>query len=91
MVVGNKGQAVALAFMLAIVVIILALAFAKPLNELTTLAMSENSSIGGMNCTDTTDNFVKASCWTADLGQAYIIGGILAIAGMLIAYKLFSE
>ena len=87
----RKGQVVALAFMLAIVVIILALAWAKPVNELTTMAMNETSSIGGMNCTDTTDNFVKAGCWTADIGQAYVIGGIIAIAGIIIAGRLLFQ
>jgi len=89
--INNRGQAVALAFMLAIVVIILALAFAYPINQMTTLAMNETSEIGGMNCADTTDNFVKAGCWTADIGQAYVIGGILAIAGIIIGARLLFQ
>jgi hypothetical protein len=84
----NKGQTIALAFMLGIVVLILALAFAKPVNEITTLAMNETSEIGGMNCTGTIDNFVKAGCITADLGQAYIIGGLIALAGIIIGARL---
>ena len=89
MVLGNKGQVGALVFMLAIVVIILALAWVVPVNQLTTMAMNETSEIGGMNCTDTTDDYVKAGCWVADLGQGYFIGSILAIAGIIIAGRLF--
>jgi hypothetical protein len=84
----KKSQTIALAFMLAIVVLLLALAFAKPLNQMTTNAMNETSEIGGMNCTNTLDNFVKAGCITADLGQAYIIGGLIALAGLLIGAKV---
>ena len=91
MVMNKKGQTMALAFMLAVVVILLALAFAKPVNEMTTMAMNDTSAIGGMNCTATTDEFVKAACWTADIGQFYVIGGLLALAGVIIgARALFS-
>jgi len=89
MVLNKKGQVGALVFMLAIVVIILALAWAVPVNEMTTLAMNETSEIGGMNCTLTSDDYVKAGCWVADLGQGYFIGGILAIAGIIIAGRMF--
>ena len=97
MEVNKKGQTVALAFMLAITVIVLALAFAYPLNQVTTSAMSDNATAiygdnaeagNGMNCDTTTDNFVKAGCWTADIGQAYVIGCILAIAGLIIGKRL---
>ena len=88
MVLNNKGQAGALVFMVAIVIIILALAWAVPVNEMTTLAMNETSEIGGMNCTDTTDDYVKAGCWVADLGQGYFIAGILALAGVIIVGRI---
>jgi len=87
----NKGQAALYVFMLAIVVIILGLTFAYPINQITTDAMNETNSIGevgGMNCTGTTDNFVKAACWTIDIGQAYFIGGLLALAGVIIAARI---
>jgi hypothetical protein len=74
--------------MLAIVVIILALAWAVPVNQMTTMAMNETSTIGGMNCDATTDDFVKAGCWVMDLGQGYFIGGILAIAGIIVAGRI---
>ena len=85
---GNKAQAGALVFMLAVVAILLALAFAPSVNEITTKAMNATSEVGGMNCTATSDDFVKAACWTADIGQAYFIGGILAIAGVIIAGRV---
>jgi hypothetical protein len=54
MVLNRKGQAAnyALAFMLAVSLIILGLAFAKPVNQITTDAMNETNGIGevgGMN------------------------------------------
>jgi len=87
--INNKAQGgIFLVFMLAIVVIILALAFAPPVNQITTLAMNETSEIGGMNCTSTTDNFVKAGCWVTDIGQGYFIGGLIALAGLIIAARV---
>lgn len=83
-----KGQVSALAFMIAVVIILLALALAYPVHEITTLAMNETSEIGGMNCTSTTDNFVKAGCYVADINQAYFIGGLLALAGIVISAKI---
>jgi len=87
----NKAQASVLAFMIAIVVIILAISLAFPLNQMTTNAMNETSEIGGMNCTATTDDFVKAGCWVVDLGQGYFIGGLLAIAGLIIGARLIIQ
>jgi hypothetical protein len=87
----KRSQTIALAFMLAIVVLILALAFVKPLNQMTTLAMNTTSEIGGMDCDNTVDKFVKAGCITADIGQAYIIGGLISIAGLIIGARLLFE
>ena len=88
MVLNKKGQMAALVFMLSIVLIILGLALAFPLNEITTSAMNETSEIGGMNCTGTTDDFVKAGCYTVDLTQVLFIGGLIALAGIIISAKI---
>lgn len=90
----NKAQASIVVFMLAIVIIILALAWAKPVNEQTTLAMNKTNQygeLGGMDCTATTDNYVKAACWIVDINQGYFIGGIIAIAGLVIAAKILFD
>ena len=86
----KKSQAAtyAIAFMLAVCLIVLGITWAKPVNEITTLAMNETGELGGMNCTDTTDDYVKAGCYTADIGQAYFIGGIAAIAGLIIGARI---
>lgn len=86
----SRGQVAAMAFMIAIVIIILALAWTPAINEITSNVMNETYPIGGdgMNCSATTDNFVKAGCWVADINQAYFIGGLLAIAGIVIAARL---
>jgi hypothetical protein len=87
-----KAQISIVAFMLAVVIIILGLSFAFPVNEATTNAMNETSSslgeTGGMNCTGTTDDYVTATCWIADIGQAYFIGSIFALAGLVIAARV---
>jgi len=87
-----KAQAgsYALAFMMAVCVIILGIALAFPLNETASNAMGNITGDGtdGMNCTSTTDNFVKAGCLTTDLSQFYFIGGLIAISGIIIGGRI---
>ena len=89
----NKAQVgnYAVAFMLAIVIIIIGVSLAHPVNEVTTMAMNETSSIGGMNCTSTTDDFMKAGCWTMDIGQAFFIGSLIALAGVIISARIIFQ
>lgn len=91
----NKAQASALAFMLAVVIIILGLSFAIPVNQVTSDAMNKTNSIGevgGMDCSNSSiSDFQKAGCWVTDIGQGYFIGGIIAIAGLVIAAKIIYE
>ena len=86
----NKGQTMIVAFMLATVVIILGIAWAWPVNEITTNAMNETYQIGGdgMNCTGVIDDFTKAGCLAMDINQSFFIGSIIAIAGIIIGAKL---
>lgn len=90
----NKTAQVSMvAFMIAIVIIVLGLNFAFPLNQVTTDAMNETSSslgeVGGMNCTGTTaSDYVTAACWITDISQSFFIGGIIALAGVVIAARL---
>jgi ABC-type lipoprotein release transport system permease subunit len=89
--VNKKAQASVVVFMLAITIVILALAWAKPLNEQTTLTMNETNQygeVGGMNCTGATDNYIKAACWITDINQGYFIGALIAIAGLVIGVKI---
>ena len=88
MVLNSKAQVSAFSFMLAIVIVIIGLALMTPVNQVTTTAMNETGEFGGMNCTATTDDFVKAACWTADMGQVYFIGGIIALAGVIITARI---
>ena len=91
MVINKRGQAAgyAVAFMLAVCLVLMAVYFATPINQLTTAAMNETSEIGGMACDNvTTSDFVKAACITTDIGQSYFIGGLLAIAGIIIAMRI---
>lgn len=83
-----KGQISIYAFMLMIVIVLLALAFAFPVQEITTHAMNESSDVGGMNCSGTTDDFVKATCWVMDFGMGYYIGALIALAGIIIGAKI---
>ena len=88
-----KGQASAVAFMVAIVILLMALAFAPVVNEITTKSMNESSAelgeVGGMNCTSTyISNSQKAVCWTMDITQSYFIIGLIALGGVVIAARI---
>jgi hypothetical protein len=78
--------------MLAIVIIICALAFAPVVNNITGSAMNKTNEFGeqgGMDCTNTTiSDFQKAACWTIDIGQFYFIGGLIALAGIVIGARI---
>ena len=83
MVMNVRGQAVFVSLMIGIVIIVLALAFAFPVKEATTNARAD------MNCSDSTiSNFDKAGCLASDLTLFYVIGGALAIAGLVIGSRV---
>lgn len=99
----KRGQVAIVAFMLAVVVIILALAWAKPVNEITTNAMANSSNASGydfegnagtietigMECTGSIiTDFTKASCWVVDIGQGFYLIALLSFAGVIIAARL---
>lgn len=83
MVMNKRGQVVFVTFMIAVVVIVLALAFAFPVKEATTNARAD------MNCSDTSiSNFDKAGCMASDLTLFYVIGGMIFIAGVVMAARV---
>ena len=84
----NKAQTSIVAFMIAIVIIFIGLAFIPATNEITTKAMNTTSEVGGMDCANTADDFVKAACYVVDINQLLFIGGLIALAGVLIAAKI---
>ena len=92
MVVNNKAQSgnYAVAFMIAVCLVILGIAWAAPINQVTTLAMGNTTGDGtdGMNCSSTADMFLKAGCLTADLGQFFFIASIIALAGVIITARI---
>jgi len=78
----KKGSLAILSIMLAITIIVLVLALAGPVKESAFLARNEShGNIVGMNCSTTTDNFVKAGCLVVDLNLFYFVGALLLIAG----------
>jgi hypothetical protein len=94
MVMNNQGQigSYAIMFMLAVVVVILGVSLAFPVNQMTTNAMNKTSVIGGMDCTNSSiSDYTKAACWTADMGQAFFIGSLIAIAGAAIAARVLIQ
>jgi uncharacterized protein (UPF0333 family) len=84
MVMNNKrGQVVFVTLMIAMVVIVLALAFAFPVKEATTNARSS------MDCGNTSiSNFNKAGCLASDLTLFYVIGGMIFIAGVVMTARI---
>ena len=90
MVKHKKGQAgnYAVAFMLAVCLILLGLALAPSVNQITTQSMNSTN----MDCDNSSiSDFTKAGCITADIGQAYFIGGLIALAGLIIAARIIFQ
>ena len=85
----KKGQVVILGFMLAVVIIVLALALAFPIRQLADNAMANSTTTTtGMNCSSTTDDFVKAGCYINDINPLFFIGGLIAAAGVVIGARI---
>ena len=93
----NKAQLSVVAFMVAIVIILLALAFAPSVNLFTTTVMNEdlegfggemgNNGHNGLNCGGE-DDFIEAACYVVDITQFWFIGGLIALAGVIISAKI---
>ena len=84
----RKGQTLFYGLMLGIVIFVLALALAPPVRDFTYVTMNE--SVGdtvGLNCSTTSDNFVKATCIVADLSLFYFIGILVFIAGAIVTAR----
>lgn len=93
MVWNKKAQTWAYGIMLGITVIVLVLALAFPIKQGVDNARNESSESGGienigMNCSTTTDNFVKAGCYVTDLSPFYFVGSVIFIAGAIILAKV---
>jgi len=78
-------------FMLALTVVILALALAGPISETVSNVRNETyeGSNVGLNCSDTSiSNYDKAACVASDMSIFYFVGGLIFVAGMIIAARL---
>lgn len=81
----NKGQVIFLTFMIALTLIVLALGLAFPVKESIDIARNSNN----LNCTNSTiSTFDKGACIVADLTIFHYIGGLIFIAGMIVAAKV---
>ena len=87
-----KAQVRLVGLMLGVVIIVLVLALAFPIKQANDNARNESSGDTiGMNCSTTTDNFVKATCVAADLNLFLFVGGILFLAGVVMTAKIIAN
>lgn len=81
----NRGQAAFFLFMIAIVVIILALAFTPVINDFTGDARNATH----LDCDNTSiSNFDRGTCVISDMTAPYFMGMLIALAGILIGAKV---
>ena len=90
MVLKKKGQVQLYVFMLAMVIIILALAIAPAVKQSVDIARNQtNGDTIGMDCSNSSiSNFQKAGCIAADITIFHFIGGLIMIAGSVLAAKI---
>lgn len=85
----NKGQVMFYGFMLGLVILILALALSPSVRDFTTSAMNQTAGdVVGLNCSNTTDNFIKVTCLATDLTLFYFIGILIFMAGAIVTAKI---
>ena len=85
----SKAQTTFYSLMLGLVVIILALSLASSGKTFVDSAM--NASTGdfiGLDCENTTSNFVKGTCVIADFSLFYFFGGIILIGMAVIGANI---
>ena len=86
----KKGQVIIYCLMVALVIVILALALAKPTSDFVASAMNNSTADSlGLNCSDgSIDNYVNATCIVTDLLPFYFIGALLFIGGAILVSKI---
>jgi hypothetical protein len=86
-----RGQVAIFAFMLGLVVIILALALVPVIKQSTDNARNATSGDTlGLDCSNSSISmFDKGACLTTDLTQPYFFGTLIAIGGAILAAKFF--
>jgi hypothetical protein len=78
----KRGQVVIYSICVALVIIILALALAKPLNDSVQSARNETSGdILGLNCSSTDNNFIRGTCVAVDISPFWYISSLILIGG----------
>ena len=85
----NKAQVIIYGLMLGLVIVILALALAGPIKE----RVEETMSSGNLDCSNSSiSNFDKATCLATDLTLFQFVGGLIFIAGSIVAARIvFSD
>lgn len=85
----KRGSVLFYGLMIGISIFVLALALAPSVAEFTNGARNETGEFGGLNCTGTDSNFIKATCIVTDLSLFYFIGFLIFIAGVVVTSKFF--
>lgn len=89
----NKGQVVIMMLMIAVVLIILGIAFAPTLLQQTTIARNVSTNITveggtaeqtGLNCGNTTNSFTQGTCIIVDTYNPLWLGLLVALAGAVL-------
>ena len=82
----NRGQVIFFTFMVGIVVIILALAFAPGIKtQVDTIRNSDNLDCSNSSISD----FDKVTCTAADLTIFYFVIGVIVLGGVVISARRF--
>jgi len=86
----RNGQVVFYTFMLAVVVIIIALAFAPVLKSFTDTAREPTTDTAiGLDCNNSSiSNFDKGVCIMTDMSLPYFILALIGLAGIIIGAKV---
>ena len=84
----RKGQVLFYAFMVGLVVIILALALAPAIKQSTDTARNTDN----MDCDNSSiSDFQKGACISTDMTLFYFVGGLIFIGGVIFTAKIMFE
>jgi len=81
----KRGQVIFYALMLGITILVLALALSGPIRDQIDTARNPDN----LDCSNASiSTFDQATCYVSDLTTFYFVGGLIFIAGAVIAAKI---
>lgn len=83
MVMNNRGMTFFYTLMVGVCIVILGLAFAPAIMQVTSTAMTE------LTCSTPANDFDQATCWYMDINKVMFVGGVILVGFAVIGARVW--